>query len=55
MTKFEWFICGFLIGWLFIPLYKLLTKIAEEAKLARQEWGNPKSISTRNDPDEHAP
>jgi hypothetical protein len=55
MTKFEWFICGFLVGWLFIPVYKLLTIIIKEAKLARSEWHNPQSTSNRSGPDEHAP
>jgi hypothetical protein len=59
MTEFllalEWFFYGYAAGILTSPIRKFLTKITQEAKLAKQEWGNPKSISTRNDPDEHAP
>ena len=54
-TALEWFFYGYAAGILTPPIRKILTKFIEEVKLARQEWGNPKSISTRNDPDEHAP
>ena len=54
-NKLDWFVCGFVIGWLFMPVYKILTKIIEEAKIAKREWHNPKSTSNRSGPDEHAP
>ncbi len=38
----EWFIYGFIAGWVFGPLVKILTKIREEAKIARDEWRNPR-------------
>lgn len=42
MTEFlfglEWFIYGFVAGWVANPAWQLLTKIIEEAKIASQEW-----------------
>lgn len=38
---FDWlspFIWGFLIGYLWFPVYKILKKIWYEVKLAQQEW-----------------
>jgi hypothetical protein len=53
--KLDWFVFGFIIGWLFMPVYKILTRIVEEAKIAKREWHNPTSTSNRSGPDEHAP
>ena len=42
MEKFtfglEWFIYGFAVGWVANPAWKILTRIVEEAKIARQQW-----------------
>jgi len=42
MTEFkfglEWFLYGFIAGYFAHPLWILLTKIVQEAKLARDEW-----------------
>jgi hypothetical protein len=53
--KLDWFVFGFIIGWLFMPVYKILTRIVEEAKIAKREWHNTTSTSKRSGPDEHAP
>jgi hypothetical protein len=50
LLLFKWFFYGFVTGLLTIPVYKFLTKFAEEAKIAKQQWNNP----YRRDTDEHA-
>jgi hypothetical protein len=46
MTDFwhalEWFIYGFVVGWFANPIWRLLTRIVEEAKIAKDEWRNPR-------------
>jgi hypothetical protein len=46
MTDFwhaiEWLIYGFVVGWFANPIYRLLTRIVEEAKIAKDQWRNPK-------------
>jgi hypothetical protein len=37
----EWFIYGFVSGYFAYPIWKLLTKIYSEAKIAKDEWRNP--------------
>ena len=34
----EWFVYGFVCGFLATPVYKFLTKFWEELKIARQQW-----------------
>lgn len=36
------FVYGFGLGYFALPIWKLLTKIWEEAKIAKQEWRNPR-------------
>ena len=36
------FIYGFVLGWFANPIWKILTKIVEEAKLAKDEWRKPR-------------
>jgi hypothetical protein len=38
----EWFAYGAIVGYFAHPIWQLLTKIVEEAKLAKDEWRNPK-------------
>lgn len=42
MTDFfhalEWFIYGFVVGYVANPLWRILTRIVEEAKIAKDEW-----------------
>jgi hypothetical protein len=38
----EWFAYGAIVGYFAQPIYNLLTKIVEEAKIAKTEWRNPK-------------
>jgi hypothetical protein len=46
MTDFwhaiEWFVYGAIVGYFAHPIWHLLTRIVEEAKLAKDEWRNPK-------------
>ena len=53
-TKVDWFAIGLALGWFANPIWRILTKIANEAKIAKQEWRNPPSPIKRNR-DEHAP
>ena len=52
MTEFwlaiEWFVYGFVGGLVAHPAWSLAKRIWHEAKLAREQWGNP-STSTRKD------
>lgn len=48
------FIYGFIAGWIANPFWRLLTKIVNEAKIAKQEWRNPPT-PTKRTRDEHAP
>jgi hypothetical protein len=38
----EWFIYGFLAGWLLDPAWHLIKRIWQEAKVARDEWRRPR-------------
>jgi hypothetical protein len=53
-TKADWFAIGLALGWFSKPIWRLLTKILNEAKIAKQEWRNPPT-STKRTRDEHAP
>jgi membrane-associated phospholipid phosphatase len=37
-----WFTFGFATGYFWYPLWQLGKKIVAEAKLAREEWRNPR-------------
>ena len=37
-SKIDWFLLGLAIGWLGTPVWRLLTVIVKEAKIAKQEW-----------------
>ena len=50
----EWFIYGAIAGWFANPFWRLLTKIVNEATIAKQEWRNPLP-PTKRTRDEHAP
>jgi len=50
----EWFIYGFIAGWFAQPFWRLLTIIANEVKITKQEWRNPPT-PTKRTRDEHAP
>jgi hypothetical protein len=52
-TKADWFAIGLAIGWFANPIWRLLTRIVKEAKIAKQEWKNPETIHRSRD--EHAP
>jgi hypothetical protein len=32
------FVCGFVLGYFWNPVWRLIKKIIEEAKLAKKEW-----------------
>ena len=53
-SKVDWFALGLVLGWFSTPIYRLLTRIVKEAKIAKQEWRNPPTPTKRNR-DEHAP
>jgi len=38
----EWFVYGAVVGYFAHPIWHLLTRIVEEAKIAKTEWRNPK-------------
>lgn len=38
MTEIEWFIYGFFAGFLAHPLYIIIEKVIEEAKIAKRDW-----------------
>ena len=38
LNALGWFVYGFMLGWIANPLWRLLTKIVQEAKIARNEW-----------------
>jgi hypothetical protein len=38
----EWFVYGTIVGYFAHPIWQLLTRIVEEAKIAKTEWRNPK-------------
>jgi len=38
----EWFVYGAVVGYFAHPVWHLLTRIVEEAKIAKTEWRNPK-------------
>jgi hypothetical protein len=40
--KFDWFILGLLIGYLWFPIWNICKKVWSEAKIASREWNNPK-------------
>jgi hypothetical protein len=46
MTDFwhaiEWFVYGAVVGYFAHPIYHLLTRIVQEAKIAKDEWRNPR-------------
>lgn len=52
MTEFwhatEWFIWGLVAGLLAAPTWTIAKRVWQEAKLAREQWGNPPT-STRKD------
>jgi hypothetical protein len=52
--KVYWFALGLVLGWLAAPIWRLLTVIVKEAKIAKQEWRNPPTPNKRTR-DEHAP
>lgn len=41
-TKFDWFVVGAVLGYAWNPVWQLIKKIWSEAKLAKDEWSNPK-------------
>jgi hypothetical protein len=53
-SKVDWFAIGIVIGWFANPIWRFLTIIVKEAKIAKQEWRNPPTPTKRNR-DEHAP
>jgi hypothetical protein len=53
-SKVDWFALGLALGWFANPVWRILTKIANEAKIAKQEWRNPPELTKRTR-DEHAP
>jgi hypothetical protein len=52
MNKFEWFVLGVFVGFMFPPFLVFLTKIIKEVKMLPHEWKNP---NHRREQDEHAP
>lgn len=36
------FVYGFALGWFANPIWRILTKIYSEAKIAKDEWRNPR-------------
>lgn len=46
MTEFwlstEWFIYGFVAGFVARPAWAVIKKIVQEARLARDEWSRPR-------------
>ena len=42
LEKLDIFLYGFVLGWFANPIWKILTKIVEEAKLAKDEWRKPR-------------
>ncbi len=51
LLAFEWFFYGFVAGMLTVPVFKFLTQLLKEYKIAKLEWHNPHRRSN----DEHAP
>jgi hypothetical protein len=37
-TKADWFAIGLALGWFANPIWRILTKIVEEAKIAKSDW-----------------
>jgi hypothetical protein len=54
-TKLDWFAFGLALGWFANPIWRLLTRILKEAKIAKQEWRNPSNPLDKRNRDEHAP
>ena len=41
-TKFDWFVLGAVLGYLWHPVWNITKKIWIEAKIAKDEWSRPK-------------
>lgn len=37
-TKFDWFVLGAVLGYAWSPIWRIIKKIIEEAKIARRDW-----------------
>jgi hypothetical protein len=40
-TKLDWFVFGFVLGFLWNPVWRIGKRIVEEARIAQKEWRQP--------------